>query len=176
MQVISYKNLIFFTIWTNSILFLVFENISNILSTASSGFNPFNALRIILIASCSSGESSRSSLLVLDLGISIAGNTLRSDSIPFWAASLESLLYVPCHNPPDRGAAGKAFWVLRWEVIGLAALGQIGEVHHCQILKIRLVELFPYLLDNGRAFWALRWGYAAVTPCNAKAGLPSARE
>ena len=34
--------------------------------------------------------------------------------------------------------------------ISLTALGQIGEIHHRQILKIRLVEFFPYLLDNLR--------------------------
>lgn len=35
-------------------------------------------------------------------------------------------------------------------VIGLAALGQIGEVHNGQVLEILLIQLFPYLFDNLR--------------------------
>lgn len=47
-----------------------------------------------------------------------------------------------------QGAFGNAAHLLDKLVIGLAPLGQIGEVHNGQILKIRLVQLFPYLFDD----------------------------
>lgn len=49
-----------------------------------------------------------------------------------------------------QGTFRNAAHLLNKFAIGLAALGQIGEVYHCQILKIRLVELLPYLPDNFR--------------------------
>ena len=73
-------NFCFFTVCTNSSLFLVRANIFRICSTASSDFIPFNALRIIYTASCSSFVRRRSSRLVPDFWISIAGNTLFSCS------------------------------------------------------------------------------------------------
>ena len=70
-------------------------NISRIFSTASSGFNPLRALRMILMPCISSGDNKRSSLRVPDLGISIAGNTLFSDSL---RSSTISILPVPLNS------------------------------------------------------------------------------
>ena len=53
---------------------------SSILSTASSDFSPLSAFLITLIASSSSVDKSRSSRLVPDFGMSMAGNTLFSES------------------------------------------------------------------------------------------------
>ncbi len=46
-----------------------------------------------------------------------------------------------------QGAFGDAAHLLSELVIGLTALGQIGEIHDGHILKIRLVQLFPDLAD-----------------------------
>ena len=47
-----------------------------------------------------------------------------------------------------QGAFGNVAHLLGKLVIGLAALGQIGEVHNSQIMEIRLVQLFPDLFDE----------------------------
>ena len=88
-------NLIFCIILTNSSLFLVLTNISMTFSTASSGFMLFSAFRITLIACSSSSERSRSSRLVLDFGMLIAGNTRYSESL---RSSTISILPVPLNS------------------------------------------------------------------------------
>ena len=64
-------------------------------SVASSGFKPFRALRMILMASSSSGVSNRSSLLVPDFARSIAGKIRFSDS--FLSRTI-SILPVPLNS------------------------------------------------------------------------------
>ena len=85
----------------NSVLFyhinifaiiLVRANIFKIFSTASSLRIPLIAFRMMSTASCSSESSSRSSLLVPDFTISIAGNTRFSES---FLSSTSSMLRFP---------------------------------------------------------------------------------
>ena len=63
--------------------------------SASSGRSPFSALLILSTASCSSFESRRSSLLVPDFKISIAGNILFSESL---RSNTSSILPVPLNS------------------------------------------------------------------------------
>ncbi len=68
-----YKNFCFFAVCINSALFLVRENMFRICSTASSALRLLSARRMLYTASCSSFVRSRSSRLVPDFWMSIAG-------------------------------------------------------------------------------------------------------
>lgn len=88
-------------VFTNSSLFLVLVNRSSILSAASSVLRLLRAFLIMSTASSSSLSRRRSSLLVPDLAMSIAGNTLFSDNflsvqVPYYLF-LEFLKYYVIH-------------------------------------------------------------------------------
>ena len=80
-------------VFTNSSLFLVLVNRSSILSAASSVLRLLRAFLIMSTASSSSLSRRRSSLLVPDLAMSIAGNTLFSDNFLSSTSSFLSFLF-----------------------------------------------------------------------------------
>ena len=92
---VFYRIRFFFTIWINSWLSLVLANIFRIFSTASSVRIPLIAFRMMPTASYSSLSKSRSSLLVPDFTISIAGNTRFSDNL---RSKTSSILPVPLNS------------------------------------------------------------------------------
>lgn len=71
-----------------------------------------------------------------------------------------------CNTEILQGILRRMTHLLNKFVIGLAALGQIGEVHHRQILKVRLVEFFAYLFDDFQLF-----AYVDIIPNGNSAGL-----
>ena len=90
-----YKILFFFTRLTNSLLLFVCANMLSTFSTASSERIPLKALRILSTAACSSSSRSRSSRLVPDFTISIAGKILFSES---YLSSTSSIFPVPLNS------------------------------------------------------------------------------
>ena len=92
-------NRVFFVITTNSLFVLVRANISRIFSSDSSAFMEFVALRTISTASASSLVSRRSSRLVPDFKISMAGKILFSES---FLSRTSSLLPVPLNSSKIR--------------------------------------------------------------------------
>ena len=90
-----YKILFFFTRLTNSLLLFVCANMLSTFSTASSERMLLNALRILSTAACSSSSKSRSSRLVPDFTISMAGKIHFSES---FLSSTSSMLPVPLNS------------------------------------------------------------------------------
>ena len=77
-------------------------------------------------------------------------------------------LYIESWGPQYHGVAEVKHWFEEWNTPFSAASPGSPLYVSSRILPDREAV--------GRAFWTLRWEYAAVAPCNATAGLPSARE